>query len=62
MKILMCTGGSKFAERAVKLTARLMDKDDDITIFHVKEKGAKEETLEICNEILKNYGILFHKP
>ena len=57
MKILICTGGSKFAERAIKLTAKLMDKDDDITIFYVKEKGASEETVVRCKELLENYGI-----
>ena len=57
MKILMCTGGSKFAERAVELTANLMDNDDDIMIFHVKEKGAEEETVVRCREILKKCGI-----
>ena len=57
MKILMCTGGSKFAERAVDLTANLLDKDDEITIFHVKEQGAPEEMLERCKEVLEKHGI-----
>ncbi|ODS35310.1 MAG: hypothetical protein A7315_14740 [Candidatus Altiarchaeales archaeon WOR_SM1_79] len=57
MKVLMCTGGSKFAERAMDSTGILMDKDDDITIFHVKEEGVSPETLEVCRKILKNRGI-----
>jgi len=57
MKILICTGGSKFAERAVKLSARLMDADDDITIFHVKEEGVTPEMFEECKGILKEHEI-----
>ena len=57
MKILMCTGGSKFAERAVDLSANLLDEEDDITLFYVKEKGVNGDTVSKCRDILEKHAL-----
>lgn len=61
MKVLMCTGGSRFAEDAIKFGIRLVkNASPEITLFSVIEKKVSvekpEEAIERAAHIIKENG------
>lgn len=62
MKVLMCTGGSKFAEAAIRYSIRLVkNSSPEITLFYILEKGEdtakSKDVLDRTRKIIEENGI-----